>query len=68
MTQPSCLSPVKFPVSHASTTLVFIDSQVEDYQGSLSAVKAGGEIVVLDSTTDGIEQITITFFGEVYSE
>ncbi|WP_139294955.1 DUF4347 domain-containing protein, partial [Planktothrix tepida] len=58
MTQPSCLSPVKFPVSNPSTTLVFIDSQVEDYQSLIPGVKAGVEIVVLDSTKDGIQQIT----------
>ena len=53
-----CPSPLKFQASHATTTLVFIDRQVENYQTLITGVKAGVEVVLLDSLEDGIQQIT----------
>src|SRR4028118_2191793 len=41
-------------VSH----LVFIDSKVEDYQSLISGVSPNAEVIILDETLDGIEQIT----------
>ncbi|MEM7556367.1 MAG: DUF4347 domain-containing protein, partial [Cyanobacteria bacterium P01_A01_bin.84] len=38
--------------------IVFIDRRVEDYQTLVNAVKAGIDVVVLDSKHDGVEQIT----------
>src|SRR4028119_2213813 len=41
-------------VSH----LVFLDSNVEDYQSLISGVSPNAEVIILDETLDGIEQIT----------
>src|SRR4028119_746955 len=41
-------------VSH----LVFIDSNVEDYHNLISGVSPNAEVIILDETRDGIEQIT----------
>jgi hypothetical protein len=38
--------------------LVFIDSNVEDYQSLISGVSPNAEVIILDETLDGIEQIT----------
>jgi hypothetical protein len=38
--------------------LVFIDSKVEDYQSLISGVSPNAEVIILDETLDGIEQIT----------
>ena len=38
--------------------LVVVDSKVENYQQLISGVKAGTEVILLDRTRDGIEQIT----------
>ncbi|MEZ2232538.1 DUF4347 domain-containing protein, partial [Microcoleus sp.] len=40
------------------STLVFIDSNVEDYQSLISGVSPNAEVIILDETRDGIEQIT----------
>src|SRR4028118_2228206 len=45
---------LKKPIS----TLVFIDSNVEDYQSLISGVSPNAEVIILDETLDGIEQIT----------
>jgi Domain of unknown function (DUF4347) len=37
--------------------LSIVDSKVENYQQLVSGVKAGTEVILLDSTRDGIEQI-----------
>src|SRR4028119_1099659 len=39
------------------STLVFIDSNVEDYQSLISGVSPNAEVIILDETLDGIEQI-----------
>ncbi|WP_445240854.1 DUF4347 domain-containing protein [Microcoleus vaginatus] len=38
--------------------LVFIDSSVEDYQSLISGVSPNAEVIILDETREGIEQIT----------
>jgi uncharacterized repeat protein (TIGR01451 family) len=38
--------------------VLFIDSQVENYQSFVRGKKAGTEVFVLDATLDGVEQIT----------
>src|SRR4028119_1306482 len=38
--------------------VVFIDSNVEDYQSLISGVSPNAEVIILDETLDGIEQIT----------
>src|SRR4028119_1994703 len=40
------------------STLVFIYSNVEDYQSLMSGVSPNAEVIILDETLDGIEQIT----------
>ena len=40
------------------STLVFLDSNVEDYQTLISGVSPNAEVIILDETLDGIEQIT----------
>src|SRR4028118_2073232 len=45
---------LKKPIS----TLVFIDSNVEDYQSLISGVSPNAEVIILDETLGGIEQIT----------
>ncbi len=40
------------------STLVCIDSNVEDYQSLISGVSSNAEVIILDETRDGIEQIT----------
>jgi len=40
------------------STLVFIDSNVEDYQSLISGVSPNAEVIILDETRNGIEQIT----------
>ena len=40
------------------STLVFIDSNVEDYQSLISGVCPNAEVIILDETLNGIEQIT----------
>ncbi|MEG4243035.1 DUF4347 domain-containing protein, partial [Microcoleus sp. Pol10_D6] len=39
-------------------SLVFIDSGVEDYESITAGVLPGQQVVILDSTKNGIEQIT----------
>ena len=40
------------------SSLVFIDSNVEDYQSLISGVCPNAEVIILDETLSGIEQIT----------
>ncbi|MEG4365363.1 DUF4347 domain-containing protein, partial [Microcoleus sp. C2C6] len=40
------------------STLVFIDSNIEDYQSLISGISPNAEVIILDETLDGIEQIT----------
>ncbi|MEM7553193.1 MAG: DUF4347 domain-containing protein, partial [Cyanobacteria bacterium P01_A01_bin.84] len=40
--------------------IVFLDTAIYDYQTLLSGIKAGIEVVILDNTKDGVEQITQT--------
>lgn len=43
---------------HPSRQIVFIDSQVEDYQHLAAGVLPGTEVIILDLQIDGIEKIT----------
>lgn len=47
-----------YELSTLSQQIVFIDSQVEDYQFLATGILPGIEIIILDSRRDGIEQIT----------
>src|SRR4028118_528952 len=40
------------------SSLVFIDSNVEDYQSLISGVSPNAEVIILNERLDGIEQIT----------
>ena len=40
------------------SNLVFIDSNVEDYQSLISGISPNAKVIILDETRDGIEQIT----------
>ncbi|HBK63079.1 MAG TPA: hypothetical protein DEG17_26155 [Cyanobacteria bacterium UBA11149] len=48
-------SPLQSPLT---TGIVFIDSNIDDYQTLLAGVKPGLEVVLLDGNRDGIVQIT----------
>jgi Ca2+-binding RTX toxin-like protein len=45
------------------STIVFIDSAVDDYQTLVKGVIVGAEIIVLDPTLDGVAQITEALIG-----
>jgi hypothetical protein len=45
------------------STIVFIDSAVDDYQTLVKGVILGAEIIVLDPTLDGVAQITEALIG-----
>src|SRR4028119_88742 len=40
------------------STLVFLDSKVEDYHSLISGISPNAEVTILDETLGGIEQIT----------
>ncbi|MEM7725494.1 MAG: Calx-beta domain-containing protein [Cyanobacteria bacterium P01_A01_bin.45] len=46
--------------------IVFIDTAIYDYQTLVSGIKAGIEVVILDPTEDGIEQITRSLFKKYF--
>ncbi|MEG4465339.1 DUF4347 domain-containing protein [Microcoleus sp. AT9_B5] len=55
----SCLTKASLSVKNKHKKhLVCIDPRVENYQHLASGVKPGTEIIVLDRTLDGVEQIT----------
>ncbi|MEG4634801.1 DUF4347 domain-containing protein, partial [Microcoleus sp. AR_TQ3_B6] len=41
-----------------ASQLIFIDSNVEDYQSLIDGISPNAEVIILDKTLDGIEQIT----------
>jgi hypothetical protein len=49
--------------SSASTSVVFIDATVKDYQQLVAGVQAGAEVHVLNPAQDAIAQITQTLLG-----
>jgi Ca2+-binding RTX toxin-like protein len=49
--------------STTASTIVFVDSTVDDYQSLVSSALPGTEVVVLDATQDGIAQITSALAG-----
>jgi protocatechuate 3,4-dioxygenase beta subunit len=48
--------------------IVFVDSQVADYQALTAGVKPGIKVIVLEANSDGIEQITSVLKEKVYSQ
>lgn len=48
---------------HHSSTIVFIDSAVDDYQTLINGVIPGAEIILLNPTRNGVEQITEVLKG-----
>ena len=52
-------------ISKVKNQLVFIDSQVEDYQSLMRGVISNAQVVILNSHEDGVEQITQAL--EIYS-
>ncbi len=46
--------------------IVFIDKAVTDYKSLIAGIKPGTSVVVLDSTRDGVEQITQALQGGKY--
>src|SRR6476661_5182336 len=46
------------PQKDIAPSLVFIDSNVEDYQSLISGFSPNAEVIILDETLGGIEQIT----------
>jgi Ca2+-binding RTX toxin-like protein len=46
-----------------SPTLVFVDSRLDDYQSLAQSASITAEVVILDSTQDGVEQITTLLAG-----
>jgi hypothetical protein len=49
--------------SPTASTIVFVDSTVDDYQSLVSSAAPGTEVVVLDATQDGVSQITSALAG-----
>ncbi|WP_287296800.1 MULTISPECIES: DUF4347 domain-containing protein [unclassified Moorena] len=49
--------------SKTSSTIVFIDSGVDDYQSLVNGTVPEAEVIVLDSTQDGVEEITKALQG-----
>ncbi|MBD1927824.1 DUF4347 domain-containing protein [Trichocoleus sp. FACHB-90] len=50
-------------IETANKEIVFIDTTVKDYQSLIAGVKAGTEVVILDSARDGVAQITQVLAG-----
>src|SRR5687767_10129721 len=46
-----------------NSTVVFIDSRVEDYQALIAGMSAGSEVVLLDSQSDGLARIATYLNG-----
>ena len=58
------VSSLKTPIyTGASSSLVFIDTNVLDYQSLVQGVKAGTEVHILESGKNAITQITETLLG-----
>ncbi|MEH2067451.1 MAG: DUF4347 domain-containing protein [Nostoc sp.] len=50
----------------ANQNIVFIDAGVIDYESLIAGIKPGTSVVILDSTKDGVEQITQALQGGKY--
>lgn len=46
------------PSSNHHTTLVIVDSNVDDYQSLLGAINSQAQVVILNSDQDGVEQMS----------
>jgi len=51
-----------------STSIVFIDSKVDDYSSLIPGIASEIKIVLLDSVSDGLEKITATLQTSEYKE
>jgi len=49
--------------SPTASTIIFVDSHVDNYQSLISSVPANTEVVVIDATNDGLKQITSALAG-----
>jgi Ca2+-binding RTX toxin-like protein len=49
--------------SPTASTILFVDSTIDDYQSFVNSASPGTEVVVLDATQDGITQITSALAG-----
>ena len=47
--------------------IVFVDNQVKDYQQLVAQVRPGTEVIVLDKTRDGLQQIADALRGAAAS-
>ncbi|MDY6902142.1 MAG: DUF4347 domain-containing protein, partial [Cyanobacteriota bacterium] len=45
-------------IINAPSTVIFVDSNVADYQSLVNSVEPGTQVVVLDANRNGVEQIT----------
>ncbi|MGB3189536.1 MAG: DUF4347 domain-containing protein [Limnoraphis sp.] len=50
-------------INSQTTSLVFVDSQVDNYQSLIEQTAPNTEVIILDSSQNGIEQITQTLAG-----
>ena len=56
-------SDEKFAIGISYHPVVFIDSNVDDYQNLVKGVIPQAEVIVLDTTEDGVTQITSALLG-----
>ncbi len=56
-------SDEKFAIGISHHPVVFIDSNVDDYQNLVKGVIPQAEVIVLDTTEDGVTQITSALLG-----
>jgi protocatechuate 3,4-dioxygenase beta subunit len=56
-----------FPTFSVTQQIVFIDSQIEDYQSLAKGVIQGTEVIILDANRNGIAQITEVLSQKPYS-
>ena len=54
--------------TNKSNSIVFIDAQVNDYQGLIAGINAQTNIVILNNSQNGIEQITKALELDTYTE
>ncbi|MGJ5633573.1 DUF4347 domain-containing protein [Nostoc sp. CALU 1950] len=50
----------------SNQNIIFIDQAVIDYESLIAGIQPGTSVVILDSTTDGVEQITQALQGGKY--
>ncbi len=65
---PDSYSPLDTRQSPHNRTIVFIDSQVDDYLSLISGIDPQAYFAVLDADKDGIEQITQILQSDSYNQ